>query len=77
MSQAGFERVTSQDRNAWFAEKSAEEVRQIEGPLRQQLIDAVGDEIVLGWTVVKKAMADAAAAGGLRPTHLLGFKPIT
>ncbi len=77
MSQAGFERVTSRDRNAWFAEKSAEEVRQIEGPLRQQLIDAVGDEIVLGWTVVKKAMADAAAAGGLRPTHLLGFKPVT
>ena len=36
-----------------------------------------GDEIVLGWTVVKKAMADAAAAGGLRPTHLLGFKPVT
>ena len=75
MSQAGFRNVTSRDRNAWFAEISADEVRQIEGPLRQQLIDAVGEEILSGWTQVKKAMAEAASSGGLRPTHLHGFKP--
>ena len=28
-----------------------------------------------GWLKVRKSLADAVAAGGLRPTHLKGFKP--
>ena len=76
LSDAGFENVLSRDRNAWFAKIASHEVQQIEGPLYQQLVDSVGEEILSQWIKVKKAMADAATAGGLRPTHLRGFKPI-
>jgi ubiquinone/menaquinone biosynthesis C-methylase UbiE len=72
---AGFENVSTRDRNAWFADISNHEVMQIEGPLKQQLIEAVGEELWSHWIKVKRAMADAASAGGLRPTHLRGFKP--
>lgn len=75
LSDAGFENVSTRDRNAWFAEISNHEVMQIEGPLKQQLIDAVGEELWSHWIKVKRALADAASAGGLRPTHLRGFKP--
>ena len=72
---AGFENVSTRDRNAWFADISNHEIMQIEGPLKQQLIEAVGEELWSHWIKVKRAMADAASAGGLRPTHLRGFKP--
>ena len=74
LSNAGFENVSTRDRNAWFAEISNHEVMQIEGPLKQQLIEAVGEELWSHWIKVKRALADAASAGGLRPTHLRGFK---
>ena len=73
---AGFANVSTRDRNAWFAKISNHEVVQIEGPLKQQLIDAVGEELLLHWIKVKRALAEAASAGGLRPTHLRGFKPV-
>jgi phosphoethanolamine N-methyltransferase len=34
MRQAGFEQVSTLDRNAWYASNSATEYRQLEGPLR-------------------------------------------
>jgi phosphoethanolamine N-methyltransferase len=71
---AGFDGVSTRDRNAWYAELSAQELQQIEGPLREQLIDAVGEEIYLNWLEVRRGLANATAAGGLRPTHLRGFK---
>jgi len=72
---AGFENVSTRDRNAWFADISNHEVVQIEGSLKQQLIEAVGEELWSHWIKVKRALAAAASAGGLRPTHLRGFKP--
>jgi phosphoethanolamine N-methyltransferase len=75
LADAGFENISSRDRNAWFAPIANHEVEQIEGPLKKQLIDEVGEEIFGYWTQVKKAMANAASAGGLRPTHLKAFKP--
>lgn len=72
---AGFAEVSTRDRNAWYAQVSAHELEQVEGPLRAQLIDAVGEEIYLDWLKVRQGLAAATAAGGLRPTHLRGFKP--
>ena len=75
LADAGFRDIRSRDRNAWYAEVCANELAQVEGPLRQQLIDAVGEEIYSGWLDVRRSLAQAVAAGGLRPTHLRGFKP--
>ncbi len=58
-----------------FADLSRYETDQVEGPLRDQLIDAVGEEIYAHWVQVRRALADAVAVGALRPTHLRGFKP--
>ena len=77
MRVAGFEGVRSLDRNAWYAEISAEEVRQIEGPLRDQVIGVSSTEIYETWRVVRRALAAATQSGALRPTHLHGRKPAT
>ena len=72
---AGFTEVASRDRNAWYAELARDEVEQIAGPLRAPLIAAAGAEIYEHWLEVRRALAEAAAEGALRPTHLRGRKP--
>ena len=74
MTAAGFDRVSTRDRNAWYADLSRFELEQIEGPLRDELIAAVGEEIYDHWRQVRRALAGAAASGALRPTHLRGYK---
>ncbi len=75
MTSAGFERVSTRDRNGWYAELSRYECDQIEGPLRDELIEAVGEEIYAQWGQVRRALAGAVAVGALRPTHLRGYNP--
>lgn len=75
LADAGFEGVESKDRNAWYAAACSNEQAQIEGPLKQQLIDSVGEEIFSKWLHVRKSLTEAVNAGGLRPTHLRGIKP--
>jgi phosphoethanolamine N-methyltransferase len=75
MRAAGFEAVTSVDRNEWYAEASAQEVAQIEGPLRAELLAVVSEDVYSHWLSVRRALAASAAAGALRPTHLRGRKP--
>lgn len=75
LGKAGFDNVESTDRNEWFTRISNHDLRQIEGPLYQSLIDEFSEEVVSHWIKVRRAMTDAADAGGLRPTHLRGFKP--
>lgn len=75
LEETGFERISSRDRNAWYAERAREELTRIEGPLRQKLIDVASEDIVLDWITIRQAAVEATAAGGLRPTHLRAFKP--
>ena len=75
MQQAGFENVSTLDRNAWYAEISASEFELLKGPLRQQILEVVDEDIYQHWMKVRRAFRDSAAAGALRPTHLRGFKP--
>lgn len=77
LAAAGFRDVASRDRNAWYAAVCADELAQVEGPLQQELRDLVGDEIYAHWREVRRALAAAVSAGGLRPTHLRGRKPAT
>jgi phosphoethanolamine N-methyltransferase len=75
MRAAGFENVATVDRNAWYAEISAQEVAAIEGPLRDQVIAVSSEEIYDRWLNARRALAEAVAHGALRPTHLRGRKP--
>ncbi len=73
---AGFTDVQTRDRNDWFAKISRFEVEQLEGPLNAQLQESFGADYLAHWIDVKKAIAVAAEVGGLRPTHLRGFKAL-
>ncbi len=75
MRDAGFRDVSSTDRNAWYAALSRKEVERIQGPLRDDLNRVVGADVYARWLEVRRALADATASGGLRPTHLRGFRP--
>ena len=72
----GFEGVSSLDRHRWYAKFAREESEQIDGPLKEQLIEAANEEIYAEWAKGRRALADAVAAGGLRPTHLRAAKPV-
>lgn len=74
MKHAGFERVSTLDRNAWYASNSATEYIQLEGPLRNRILDVVEEEVYEHWMKVRRAFRDSAAVGALRPTHLRGYK---
>jgi len=75
LGNAGFLDVETRDRNAWYAAVCAHELEQIEGPLKQSLLDVVGEEIYANWLQVRRGLAHATQSGGLRPTHLRGVKP--
>lgn len=75
MRKAGFENVTSTDRNAWYAELAPLEVARIEGPLRDKIIEVSNAETYEKWLAIRRALAAAALSGGLRPTHLRGYNP--
>ncbi len=75
MRQAGFERVETRDRNAWYAELAPQEVARIEGPLREKIIAVSDAGTYEKWLAIRRALAAAAQSGGLRPTHLRGYNP--
>jgi len=76
MRDAGFEAVSTVDRNAWYAEVSAREVAAIEGPLRDGIIAVSSPEIHARWLAARKQLAEATRRGALRPTHLRGRRPL-
>ena len=55
MATAGLVEISSRDRNAWYAELARFEVEQIDGPLRDQLVAAVGAEIHGHWLAVSRS----------------------
>ena len=75
MREVGFECVQAFDRNAWYAEVSAREVAEIEGPLREQIIEVSNVETYESWLIVRRQLSAATRSGGLRPTHLRGIRP--
>lgn len=75
MRDAGMAQVSSRDRNVWYAEVSRQEVRDLEGPLREAVLAVVDEVTYTHWLQVRRALADSVAAGAMRPTHLRGRKP--
>jgi SAM-dependent methyltransferase len=76
MRDAGFECIRTTDSNAWYAALSTIEVEQIKGPLREQIVSVSDLETYNSWLSVRCALANAAKSGGLRPTHLRGYRPM-
>lgn len=74
MREVGFENVSSVDRNEWYAVNARREANEVEGPLRDQLLELVDAEIYWSWLEVRKALAATTEDGALRPTHLRGYK---
>jgi ubiquinone/menaquinone biosynthesis C-methylase UbiE len=74
MNQAGLTGISLRDRTEWFADLTGRQADQIEGPLREELIGMVGESRYLKWARLRRACADAARCGGLRPTHLRAAK---
>jgi len=75
MREAGFVEVSSRDRNAWYAETARRHVALMAGPLRERFLEVCDEETYDRMVSVHRANAEAAACGGLRPTHLRGSKP--
>jgi hypothetical protein len=74
MQEAGFQRVSTLDRNAWYAPVTSHEVEQLEGPLRERIIAVLDETIYQHWLTVRRALRDSVLANALRPTHLRGYK---
>jgi phosphoethanolamine N-methyltransferase len=72
---AGFAEVTSVDRNGWYAAVTRQEVRDLEGPLRDRLLEVVDADLYRHWLEVRRALRDAVIVGALRPTHIRGVRP--
>jgi hypothetical protein len=74
MQSAGFNQVSTRDRNAWYAPITKKEVEQLEGPLRDSILQVADEEIYEHWLNVRRALRDSVRVGALRPTHLRGYK---
>lgn len=76
MKAAGFKRVQSVDRGKWYGKVSADEVKAIEGPLREQIIEVSDQATYDQWLAARRASSEAAQSGGLCPTILRGIRPL-
>ena len=75
LAEAGFTDIELVDRNAWYCEFARDQAERIQGPLREQLVEACGADQYEDILRVSRANAGAAACGGLRPTHVRAVKP--
>jgi phosphoethanolamine N-methyltransferase len=75
MRRAGFERVETRDRNAWYRDAARGELAKLKGPLYDEAAAAVGaayvDRNIRTWEAMQKVLD----SGEHRPTHLRGHKP--
>jgi cyclopropane fatty-acyl-phospholipid synthase-like methyltransferase len=75
MRKAGFSDVHTLDRHEWYGPMARQELADIQGPLRAQLIEVSDQDTYDKWVSSRHGSAAAFSSGGLRPTHLHGAKP--
>jgi len=75
LQECGFEAVTTLDRNTWYADLAAQEVKKVKDELYDDLVAEIGEKIMCEWLSVRQHLAEAARLGGLCPTHLRAVKP--
>ena len=74
MREAGFANVLAKDKNDWYVDLSLVELERMEGPLREKFLKVCGEDGYQEILKIRRANAEAAKCGGLRPTHLRGSK---
>jgi len=74
LKNAGFINIVIKDRNAWYLDKAQQELAAIEGPLKKQVIDAIGPEETSGAINIWKKLIGVLEIGEHRPGHFKAVK---
>jgi len=69
LTQSGFEDIDLLDRNAWYHRKAIDEVAELKGPLRQTIVDLIGETDADHVTEIWEKMVGVLALGEHRPGH--------
>ncbi|MGC6484039.1 MAG: methyltransferase domain-containing protein [Candidatus Puniceispirillales bacterium] len=69
MEKAGFEDIGLRDRNEWYHRRAIEEVAQLKGPLRAEIVGLVGEKDADEVTAIWEKMVGVLGLGEHRPGH--------
>ncbi|MCC0037925.1 MAG: methyltransferase domain-containing protein [Brucellaceae bacterium] len=75
LQDAGFDAVSSDDRNPWYAQTARDELAKLRGPLGEAAAREVGRAYVDKNIATWQAMQTVLDSGEHRPTHLRASKP--
>ncbi len=73
---AGFETVSAEDRNAWYAQEIKREVATLEGEAGRRLAAAIGEDAAEDWHQRTANRSVVVDQGHLRPGHVRARKPV-
>ena len=76
LAAAGFEEISTTDRNAWYRDMVAQECEALAGPLYDDLVEKTSKEFVDHELDVWNALKVVVDSGELRPTHMRARKPL-
>lgn len=74
LRKAGFVDVEVRDRNAWYLELAARELRSLEGPMRPLIVARIGQEKADHFIANWRQLVLVVRRGELRPGHLKAVK---
>jgi phosphoethanolamine N-methyltransferase len=75
MAAAGFERIETRSRNAWYRDRARGELAQLKGPLNGEAVKTFGRDFVDHNIAIWSAMLPVLESGEHCPTHLRARKP--
>ena len=75
LREAGFDRVSTVSRSAWYAEVAEAELQRLKGPLGDEMADELGRDFVDHNVEIWERMVPVLRSGEHCPTHLHGQKP--
>ncbi len=69
LDQAGFDDIQLLDRNEWYHRKAIDEVAELKGPLRETIVNLIGEADADHVTEIWEKMVGVLALGEHRPGH--------
>ncbi|NDA07917.1 MAG: methyltransferase domain-containing protein [Alphaproteobacteria bacterium] len=69
LDKAGFEDISLLDRNEWYHRKAMDEVAELKGPLREKIVELVGEDDADHVTEIWEKLIGVLALGEHRPGH--------
>jgi phosphoethanolamine N-methyltransferase len=76
MKAAGFEKVETRSRNAWYRDTAREELALMRGPLYAEAVKSLGRDFVDHNIAIWSNMLPVLESGEHCPTHLRARKPV-